>query len=613
MKQPGALDYAAHGLPVVPIFEINVTTGACSCGRKPGADCSPGKHPRTDHGLSDATTDPDVIKAWMKQWPNCNWAVTTGAGSGIVVIDVDPKHGGLDSIKALTDSDVPSEAWGTDAIQKTPSSGYHLLFKHPGKPVRNKVGLRPGLDVRGDGGYILVAPSNHESGGTYGWLNGAEWLNGNGNAVPPITDWANKLLAERKSAAVIADVIPEGQRNQTLASFAGSMRQRDADEEMILAALLLLNTKRCRPPLDEAEVRGIAKSIATNYAPGAEAVGPFGRLASDFNMRRIEWLWPGRLALGMLAGMDGDPSLGKSTLFADMAAHITTGRDWPDGTRCPIGGAIIVGAEDSIEQVWVPRLKAAGADLEKVLIIGIVAGTDGKPRLPSLPEDVALFEKAIIDMGAKLIGFDPIMPYLSKTANANSDKDVRQCLTPLADMLDGVNCCGLMLRHFAKSDKVANALYRGLGSIAFNGLARTAMAVSKVPTETGSDVPESMSLMVTKNNIGLKPRSRRYRIEAVDLGGGIVTSRIAWGDASNDRPDDLLTEAGRATKPGEQAQDFLRTVLADGPRLATEVEALAEAEGITKITLSRARVKLRIASAPTDFKGPWTMQLPPEI
>lgn len=607
MKQPGPLDYASRGWPVVPIFEIVKNGTVCSCGRKPGADCSPGKHPRTAHGLSDASTDPDMIKAWMKQWPKSNWAILTGAGSGIVVIDVDPKHGGLDSIKALTDSDVPNDAWGTDVIQKTGSGGYHLLFKHPGKPIRNKVGLRPGLDVRGDGGYIIVAPSGHISGGVYGWLNS------NGHAPPPITDWANKLLAERKSAAPIADVIPDHQRNHTLTSFAGSMRQRGADEEMILNALLLLNQKRCRPPLDEAEVRGIAKSIATNYAPGAEAVGPIGRLASDFNMRRIDWLWPGRLALGMLAVLDGDPSLGKSTLLADMAAHITTGRDWPDGTRCPIGGVIIVGAEDSVEQVWVPRLKAAGADLSKVLIIGVITGADGKPRLPSLPEHVALFEKAIIDMGAKLIGFDPIMPYLSKTANANSDKDVRQCLTPLADMLDRVNCCGLMLRHFAKSDKVANALYRGLGSIAFNGLARTAMAVSKVPTETGADVPESMSLMVTKNNIGLKPRSRRYRIEAADLGGGIVTSRIAWGDASNDRPDDLLTEAGRATKPGEQAQDFLRTVLADGPRLATEVEALAEAEGITKITLRRARVKLRIASAPTDFKGPWMMQLPPEL
>jgi len=194
----------------------------------------------------------------MATWPTCNWAITTGAGSGIVVLDVDPKHGGLDSIKALTDSDSPGPAWGTDAIQKTGSSGYHLLFKHPGKPVRNKVGLRPGLDVRGDGGYIVVAPSNHESGGIYGWLNGADWLNGNGNAVPPISDWASKLLAERMSAAPIADVLPEHQRNHTLTSFAGSMRQRGADEDTISAALLLLNQKRCRPPLDEAEVRAIA-------------------------------------------------------------------------------------------------------------------------------------------------------------------------------------------------------------------------------------------------------------------------------------------------------------------------------------------------------------------
>lgn len=164
-----ALAYAGQGWPVIPLHRI--VDGACDCGRKPGADCSPGKHPRTDHGLSDASTDTAVIQTWGQQWAESNLAMLTGAASGIYVVDIDPKHGGLQSIKDLTGTDTPGPAWGTDLIQRTGSGGYHLLLRHPDKTVRNRVGMRPGLDIRGDGGYIVVAPSNHISGGVYEWLN----------------------------------------------------------------------------------------------------------------------------------------------------------------------------------------------------------------------------------------------------------------------------------------------------------------------------------------------------------------------------------------------------------------------------------------------------------
>ena len=176
-----ALAYAGQGWPVVPLYPIDLNAAPdadgprkglypCTCGRKPGADCSPGKHPRTEHGLTDATTDVKIIAGWAEKWPVSNLAIITGAASGVVVLDVDPKHGGLQSIRDLTGTDIPGPSWGALLIQRTGSSGYHLLFRHPDKTVRNRVGLRPGLDVRGDGGYIVVSPSNHESGGHYEWL-----------------------------------------------------------------------------------------------------------------------------------------------------------------------------------------------------------------------------------------------------------------------------------------------------------------------------------------------------------------------------------------------------------------------------------------------------------
>jgi hypothetical protein len=177
-----ALEYAAQGWPVVPLHRMVFPPdpranghAVCDCGRKPGTDCKPGKHPRTEHGLTDATTDVKVIKGWIKLWPESNLAMLTGAASGIVALDIDPRHDGLASMKELTGSDAPGPAWG-NLIQITGGGGFHVLLRHPETVVRNRVGIllnKPhggGLDIRGDGGYIVVAPSNHESGKFYEWL-----------------------------------------------------------------------------------------------------------------------------------------------------------------------------------------------------------------------------------------------------------------------------------------------------------------------------------------------------------------------------------------------------------------------------------------------------------
>jgi len=206
--------------------------------------------------------------------------------------------------------------------------------------------------------------------------------------------------------------------------------------------------------------------------------------ASSFTRKRIEWLWAGHFAIGMLGLVDGDPSRGKSQILASMAGHITTGKAWPDGTACPRGGVVIVGAEDPISEVWVPRLQAVGADLDKVTILP--SKDDGTPV--RLPEDTAYLEKEIRQVEARMIAFDPIMSCLTGLTNANSDKDVRQALTPLNDVLVRTGCAGVMLRHFNKSDKVSNALYRGMASIAFGALARTGFAVAKDPDSPGGFV-----------------------------------------------------------------------------------------------------------------------------
>ncbi|MDP9401775.1 MAG: bifunctional DNA primase/polymerase [Actinomycetota bacterium] len=154
--------YARRGWSVVPCHGPG--HGGCSCCR---ADCSsPAKHPRVANGLKAATTDEDQIRQWWARWPSANVAVRTGAVSGMVVIDIDPDHGGEESLNRLVEQH--GELPDGRAV-RTGSGGRHLYFAHPGGVVRNDAGRRlgRGVDVRGDGGYVIAPPSRHACGRLY--------------------------------------------------------------------------------------------------------------------------------------------------------------------------------------------------------------------------------------------------------------------------------------------------------------------------------------------------------------------------------------------------------------------------------------------------------------
>lgn len=178
MRRPGevALEYAARGWSVFPCHSVH--DAACSC-RQP--DCgSPGKHPRVGTGLKAATTDAETIGRWWRRWPSANVAVRTGAASGLVVLDVDPAHGGARSLDALVRRHGPLPA---GPVVRTGSGGLHFFFAHPGHAVRNSAGLLgPGLDVRGDGGYVIAPPSRHRSGREYLWQAPP-------GVLPELPDW----------------------------------------------------------------------------------------------------------------------------------------------------------------------------------------------------------------------------------------------------------------------------------------------------------------------------------------------------------------------------------------------------------------------------------------
>jgi hypothetical protein len=186
-----ALEYTANGWPVLPLYEIS--NGRCSCGGRP--NCKPGKHPRCANGLHDATTDPQQIKQWWKRWPDANIGVLTGTPSGIIVLDIDERHGGHVSLEELVGEYGPLPST-VEAI--TGSGCRHYLFAHPGGYVKSCQAIRPGIDVKADKGYIVVEPSNHISGGQYCWELSHEPFE---TLLAEAPSWLLKLIAAHSSSS----------------------------------------------------------------------------------------------------------------------------------------------------------------------------------------------------------------------------------------------------------------------------------------------------------------------------------------------------------------------------------------------------------------------------
>lgn len=259
-----ALDYAQRRWPIFPLH--NPVNGRCSCGNSKCGKKT-GKHPRTLHGLKDATISETIIREWWENWPDANVGLLTGTLSGLVVVDVDPDKGGEESLAQLERTYAPLPI---TVETVTGGGGRHLLFTHPDVNIRSTASvLAPGLDIRADGSYIVAPPSLHLSERTYTW--GKEHALEE-RALASMPEWLLCKISEpppRQGApASESETIPEGRRNTSLASLAGTMRRRGMRQDEIEAALRVVNGNRCVPPLNDEEVKRIAKGIA-QYEPGA--------------------------------------------------------------------------------------------------------------------------------------------------------------------------------------------------------------------------------------------------------------------------------------------------------------------------------------------------------
>ena len=255
-----ALTYAERGWPVLPLHTI--IEGKCTCPK--GSDCQhPGKHPRLFNGVNGATTDKGVINQWWTQWPDANVAIATGEQS-FDVLDVDIKDDGKSTLKNLeTEYGILPDT----PCQKTGSGGGQYFFKYSGQ-LKNSVRFAAGLDSRSTGGYVVVPPSSHYSGGIYQWESEKSPF----DLLPvDMPEWLIKLIGNsnnQKTNNSVEEEIAQGKRNDALFSVGCSMRAKGLHIEEIGPAVQKINERRCKPPLSQNEVEAIIKSVE-KHEPGS--------------------------------------------------------------------------------------------------------------------------------------------------------------------------------------------------------------------------------------------------------------------------------------------------------------------------------------------------------
>jgi hypothetical protein len=406
----------------------------------------------------------------------------------------------------------------------------------------------------------------------------------------------------REGAGPVSERIPEGSRNTVLTSIAGSMRRRGLGEEAIFAALQIFNQERCTPPLDETEVREIAKSIA-GYEPDDDALrvivrsgrqpgqrpatGEVGILISDVEPERVDWLWRGRIPKGKLTVLDGDPGLGKSAATLDLAARVSAGLDLPDGTPCEAAGAVICSAEDGLADTIRPRLDTAGGDPSRVLSLAHVTDEEGLQRPISIPQDVPIIEEGIRRIGAVLVVIDPLMAFFGSDIDSYKDQNVRRALAALASLGERTGAAIVIVRHLNKSGG-KTPIYRGGGSIGIIGAARSGMMVGEDPDDENRRV-----LAPVKSNLAAPAPSLSFVLEEAENGA----VRVRWLGETEVAATDLLSAPREEDSSAlGEARNFLVDLLQDGPVPYAEVEAAAEQAGITMRTVKRAKKDLGVES-----------------
>jgi putative DNA primase/helicase len=331
--------------------------------------------------------------------------------------------------------------------------------------------------------------------------------------------------------------------------------------------------------------------------------------ASQIECTPINWLWPQRIVGDGLTIITGPVGISKSLISVDVAGRVTTGGKWPDGTgHAPQGSVLLFGAEDDAGKVVVPRLMAAGADLDRVHVCQgtAMAGDDDEPAAVILERHITQLRAALDEIeDCRLIVFDPLPDYID--ADENKSAEVRAELVPLARLAQEKNVAVVAILHQNKKNDLTT-VQRISGSGAFAQIARVVLSIGTHPEDVDKETGKRRVMIVSKNNYGERDVGQAYEIETLanDQPG------IVWqaGTITMNADEIARRPTGgqeHESKRGE-AVDALREMLAFGEKNAGAVTEGLQDAGFGRRQIDHAAKALNVIKRKTS--DGWCWRLP---
>jgi len=388
-----------------------------------------------------------------------NIGIVTGKISGLCVLDVDRKSGGLETLELLTAEFGPLPETPTVV---TGGGGRHFYFAAHG--IRNSAGvLGDGLDIRGEGGYVVCPPSIHENGTSYKWEQG---LSPEEVPVAPIPDWLLDKLNRKVSEVSEPGTVEEGRRHNHLTSLAGRLLGTGIESDVLEAALVAENA-RCEPPFEHKVVKDLAKDLWERYN-NQHRDKPLLRFSFPYEWinepeEETEWVVDGLIPSGALIIISSDPKVGKSTFSRALSVSVATGNPFLNRDVKP-GEVLYISVEESLAQVK-QFIRKLGANESTPL--GIFSGR------PMQDLDTQL-EGILMTRKPRMVVIDTAVRLANSQVQINDYNSTTKWLDPYMYMAheSGTAVCLVYHNRKSKSDSISSGHFSEL--IGSQGIGATA-------------------------------------------------------------------------------------------------------------------------------------------